>query len=93
LEKIRPMAVVIACGHDRDFASRFFVPYVGIGEDPAIGSARAALVPSWTKKLGRSEFTALQARARTGALHCRQEGNRAELGGRCLMLIVGQFQL
>lgn len=93
LEKIRPMAVVIACGHDRDMASHFFVPDVGIGEDPAIGSSQTASVPCWTKKLGRSEFAALHESARTGALHCRQEDNRAELGGRCPMLIVGQIQL
>ncbi|HEX8839309.1 MAG TPA: PhzF family phenazine biosynthesis protein [Sphingomicrobium sp.] len=93
LKKIRRMAVVTARGREEDIASRVFVPYLGIDEDPVTGSAHAALVPYWTKKLGRSEFTALQASARTGLLNCRQEGDRAVLGGQCHTVIVGQFQL
>jgi predicted PhzF superfamily epimerase YddE/YHI9 len=93
LKKIRRMPVVTARGREHDVASRVFVPYLGIDEDPVTGSAHAALVPYWTKRLGRSEFTALQASARTGVLHCRQEGDRAVLGGRCHTVIVGQFQL
>jgi predicted PhzF superfamily epimerase YddE/YHI9 len=69
------------------------VPYLGIDEDPVTGSAHAALTPYWAKHLGRNEFTALQASARGGVLHCRLEGDRAVLGGRCRTVIVGQFQL
>ena len=93
LGKIRRMAVVTAPGHKQDVASRVFVPYLGIDEDPVTGSAHAALTPYWTKRLGRSEFTALQASARTGILHCRQEADRAVLAGHCRTVIVGQFQL
>jgi PhzF family phenazine biosynthesis protein len=93
LKKIRRMPVVTARGREQDIVSRVFVPYLGIDEDPVTGSAHAALVPYWTKKLGRTEFTALQASARTGVLHCRLEGDRAVLGGRCQTVIVGQFQL
>lgn len=93
LAKIRRMAVITARGREQDVVSRVFVPYLGIDEDPVTGSAHAALVPYWTKKLGRHEFTALQASARSGILHCRQEGDRAVLGGHCHTLIVGQFQL
>jgi PhzF family phenazine biosynthesis protein len=93
LKHIRRMAVVTAPGEHHDIASRVFVPYVGIDEDPVTGSAHAALVPRWAKRLGRNEFTALQASERTGVLHCRQEGDRAVLGGHCHTVIVGQFQL
>ena len=93
LKQIPRMAVVTACGREQDVASRVFVPYLGIDEDPVTGSAHAALVPYWTKRLGRREFTALQASARSGIVHCRQEGKRAILGGHCHTLIVGQFQL
>jgi len=93
LKKIRRMPVVTARGREQDVASRVFVPYLGIDEDPVTGSAHAALVPYWTGKLGRNDFTALQASARTGVLHCRQEGDRAVLGGHCQTIIVGQFQL
>ena len=93
LSKIHRMAVVTARGDEQDVASRVFVPYLGIDEDPVTGSAHAALVPYWAKRLGRTEFTALQASARTGVLHCRREGDRAVLGGHCRTVIVGQFQL
>ncbi|HWJ37886.1 MAG TPA: PhzF family phenazine biosynthesis protein [Sphingomicrobium sp.] len=93
LGNIRRMPVVTARGDHQDIASRVFVPYLGIDEDPVTGSAHAALVPYWTERLGRSDFTALQASARSGVLHCRAEGDRAILGGHCHTVIVGQFQL
>jgi PhzF family phenazine biosynthesis protein len=93
LRQIHRMAVVTARGTREDIVSRVFVPYLGIDEDPVTGSAHAALVPYWTQRLGRSEFTALQASARSGVLHCRKEGGRAVLGGHCHTVIVGQFQL
>ena len=93
LKRIHRMAVVTARGERHDVASRVFVPYLGIDEDPVTGSAHAALVPYWAKRLGRTEFTALQASARSGVLHCRLEGDRAVLGGHCHTVIVGQFQL
>ncbi len=93
LKSIHPMAVITAPGDKQDIVSRVFVPCVGIDEDPVTGSAYAALVPYWAKRLGRTHFTALQASARTGLLHCRLEGDRVILGGQCRTVIVGQFQL
>jgi PhzF family phenazine biosynthesis protein len=93
LKPIHRMAVVTARGERHDVVSRVFVPYLGIDEDPVTGSAHAALVPYWTERLGRGAFTASQASARSGVLHCRQEGDRAVLGGHCRTVIVGQFQL
>ena len=93
LKAIHRMPVVTARGQRHDIVSRVFVPYLGIDEDPVTGSAHAALIPYWTKRLGRNEFAALQASERTGVLHCRLEGGRAVLGGHCQTVIVGQFQL
>jgi PhzF family phenazine biosynthesis protein len=93
LAQIPRMAVVTARGQSEDIASRVFVPYLGIDEDPVTGSAHAALVPYWAERLGRAEFTALQASERGGVLHCRVERDRVVLGGRCHTVIVGQFQL
>ena len=93
LRKIHRMAVVTTWGAEQDIASRVFVPYVGIDEDPVTGSAHAALVPYWAERLGRQEFTALQASKRTGLLRCRLDDDRVILGGRCQTVIVGQFQL
>ncbi|HET8750533.1 MAG TPA: PhzF family phenazine biosynthesis protein, partial [Sphingomicrobium sp.] len=93
LAKVPRMAVVTAPGSREDIASRVFVPYLGIDEDPVTGSAHAALVPYWAEKLGRTEFTALQASKRTGLLHCRLDRDRVLLGGHCQTVIAGQFQL
>jgi len=93
LKKKHRMAVVTARGNEQDVAGRVFVPYLGIDEDPVTGSAHAALAPYWADRLGRNEFTALQASERTGVLHCRLEGDRVLLGGECHTVIVGQFQL
>jgi PhzF family phenazine biosynthesis protein len=93
LRTIRRMAIVTARGNEQDIASRVFVPYAGIDEDPVTGSAHAALVPWWAERLGRQSFTALQASNRTGILHCRLEGDRVALGGQCFTVIAGTFQL
>jgi len=93
LSSVHRMAVVTAPGDSETIASRVFVPYCGIDEDPVTGSAHAALTPYWARRLGRTEFTALQASKRTGVLHCRMEGERVILGGRCFTVIVGTFQL
>jgi len=93
LSKVLRMAVVTARGRTEDIVSRVFVPYLGIDEDPVTGSAHAALVPYWAERLGRTDFTALQASARTGVLQCRLDGDRVVLGGHCHTVIVGQFQL
>jgi PhzF family phenazine biosynthesis protein len=93
LKSIRRMAIVTARGDEQDIASRVFVPYAGIDEDPVTGSAHGALVPFWAERLGRERFTALQASKRTGILHCSLKGDRVLLGGRCFTVIVGTFQL
>ena len=92
LRSIPRMAVVTAPGNEQDIASRVFVPYLGIDEDPVTGSAHAALTPYWAERLGRNEFTALQASSRTGIINCKLQGDRVVLGGRCHTVIVGQFQ-
>ncbi len=87
------MAVVTARGDHQDIVSRVFVPYLGVDEDPVTGSAHAALTPYWAGRLGRNEFTALQASARTGLVHCHLDGDRVMLRGQCHTVIAGQFQL
>jgi PhzF family phenazine biosynthesis protein len=93
LGNIHRMAIVTAPGEEQDIASRVFVPYAGIDEDPVTGSAHAALVPYWAERLGRQRFTALQASERTGLLDCEQRGGRVILGGHAVTVIEGYFQL
>jgi predicted PhzF superfamily epimerase YddE/YHI9 len=85
------MAIVTAPGDEQDIASRVFVPYAGIGEDPVTGSSHGALVPYWAERLGRENFTALQASQRTGLLHCRLAGDRVLLGGRAVTTLRGEL--
>ena len=93
LRNIHRMAVVTARGSREDIVDRVFVPYLGIDEDPVTGSAHAALVPYWAKRLGRHQFTAFQASARGGLVQCREAGDRVILGGKCVTVIEGHFQL
>ena len=93
LAQVHRMAVVTARGDKEDVASRVFVPYLGIDEDPVTGSAHAALAVYWAERLDRNDFTALQASRRSGVLHCRLQEDRVILGGQCRTTIVGQFQL
>ena len=93
LRDIRRMAIVTAPGAEHAVASRVFVSYCGIDEDPVTGSAHAALVPFWAKRLGRDHFSAIQASERGGLLECRLAGDRVILGGRCFTVIEGCFQL
>jgi PhzF family phenazine biosynthesis protein len=87
------LVMVTAPGIEQDVVSRVFAAYHGIDEDPVTGSAHAALVPFWAKRLGRREFTAFQASKRGGLLHCRDAGERVILGGHCVTVIEGHFQL
>jgi len=93
LRQIDRLVIVTAPGDQHDIASRVFAAFHGIDEDPVTGAAHAALVPLWANRLGRDRFTALQASKRTGVLHCRLAGDRVILGGRCVTVIEGHFQL
>lgn len=87
------LVIVTAPGNEYEIASRVFAVPVGIDEDPVTGAAHAALVPFWAERLGRNEFIAIQASARTGILHCQLEGDRVVLGGHCVTVIAGTFQI
>jgi PhzF family phenazine biosynthesis protein len=93
LKRFDRLVMVTAPGTSADIVSRVFASYHGIDEDPVTGAAHAALVPFWANRLGRSEFTAFQASARGGFLSCRDSGERVILGGQCVTVIEGHFQL
>jgi len=93
LRKLPYLVSVTAPGDNQDVASRVFAAYHGIDEDPVTGSAHCALVPFWAEHLGRTHFTALQASKRTGILHCQALGDRVILGGQCVTVIEGHFQV
>ncbi len=93
LAKLHYLVIVTAPGDTHSVVSRVFCPFIGIDEDPVTGAAHAALTPFWSDRLGRNRFTAFQASRRSGLVHCRQEENQVVLGGRCVTVISGRFQL
>ncbi|KAL8054991.1 hypothetical protein ABFS82_04G026400 [Erythranthe guttata] len=78
-------------GSGFDFYSRFFCPKLGIYEDPVCGSAHCALAPYWSKKLGKCDFIAYQASARSGILylHLDNENKRVLLRGKAVAVMEG----
>lgn len=85
--------IATAPGGETDVVSRVFAPGAAIDEDPVTGSAHCLLTPYWTKRLGRDGFSAYQASRRGGHVACRLAGDRAVLGGRCVTVIEGGFQI
>lgn len=93
LRTIDRLVIVTAPGKATAVTSRVFAAYHGIDEDPVTGAAHAALVPFWAEKLGRTRFTALQASKRGGHIDCELKQDRVILGGHCVTVIEGHFQL
>lgn len=84
--------ICTAPGEGTDIVSRVFVPGAGVDEDSVTGSAHAALAPFWAERLGRTDFSALQASRRSGRLDCRLDGATVWLGGKCVTLVEGTFR-
>ena len=93
LRKIDRLVMVTSPGRSTAIVSRVFAAYHGIDEDPVTGSAHAALVPFWAARLGRDKFSALQASKRSGHIECELKSDRVILGGHCVTVIEGHFQL
>lgn len=86
-------AIITARGNEADFVSRFFVPHVGVDEDPVTGYAHTILIPYWAEKLGRSKLRALQVSRRGGELFCEDRGDRVKIAGRAVLYLQGQIEI
>jgi len=87
LKKVNTRGVIVTSRSDDpsfDFVSRFFVPGIGIDEDPVTGSSHCCLGPYWGKKLGKQSMNAYQASKRGGALTVSLAGDRVYLGGKAV---------
>jgi hypothetical protein len=51
------------------------------------------LAPFWAKRLGKTEFRALQASRRGGEMVCRVVGDRVELEGGCVFYLEGEVEI
>lgn len=76
-------------GGDADFVSRYFVPGLGIPEDPVTGSAHCALAPHWAARLGRDRLRGHQLSARGGVVDVALAGDRVGLGGQAVTVFTG----
>lgn len=85
--------VVTAPGDTEDFVSRYFVPKVGVPEDPVTGSTHCTLAPYWAERLGKSELHARQLSRRGGELHLRQSGSRVEITGSAVLYLQGRITI
>jgi PhzF family phenazine biosynthesis protein len=87
--------IITAPGGDTgfDFVSRFFGPVEGVAEDPVTGSAHAALVPFWAKRLGKAKLTARQMSPRGGTLICEEQGERVLLKGKVAPYLEGVIRV
>lgn len=90
-----PLRGVIATapGETLDFVSRFFVPALGIPEDPVTGSAHTLLFPYWGVQLNKTEMTARQISARGGYLKGRINGERVLISGQAQLFMEGHLHL
>lgn len=85
--------IITAPGTDCDFVSRYFVPGVGIDEDPVTGSIHSVLTPYWAERLGRTILKARQLSARGGELHCELKGDRVDIAGQAAFYMQGEVFL
>ncbi len=83
--------IVTARSVKYDFVSRFFAPAVGVNEDPVTGSAHTILIPYWAEILGKNELIVRQVSARGGILHCKNRGERVEIGGKAVTYLTGEI--
>ena len=84
---------ITAAGSDVDYVSRFFIPQLGINEDPVTGSAHCQLVPFWAARLSKSTLRARQLSARGGELTGTLAGDRVVLAGQCCLFSEGRIFL
>lgn len=85
--------IVTAEGGGADFVSRFFGPRIGLGEDPATGSAHCGLAPFWSERLGKTELRALQVSPRGAELLCGVGERTVAIGGRVELFLTGELNL
>ncbi|EHQ57557.1 phenazine biosynthesis protein PhzF family [gamma proteobacterium HIMB55] len=84
---------ITAASSDVDYVSRFFIPQLGINEDPVTGSAHCQLVPLWAARFSKTTLRARQLSARGGELSGTLDGDRVVLAGQCCLFSEGRILL
>lgn len=76
-----------------DFVSRYFVPAMGIPEDPVTGSSHCSLAPYWQAKLDKDKMLAYQSSARGGKLYVECTPERIYISGQAVTVMRGDLLL
>jgi predicted PhzF superfamily epimerase YddE/YHI9 len=74
-----------------DFVSRFFAPANGVPEDSVSGVAHLALVPYWSRRLGKPRLLGRQLSQRGGVVIGIDRGQRVTLMGRAVVVMSGSL--
>ena len=94
LAKVGSRGIIATAPGDKvDFVSRFFAPGIGVNENPVTGSAPASLVPYWTQRLKKKEFTAHQLSARGGVVQYALKDGRVQIAGRAITYLRGTIEI
>ena len=95
IAKLPYQGVIVTSAGDSayDFVSRYFVPAMGIPEDPVTGSSHCSLGPYWQAKLGKDKMLAYQASARGGVLHVECTPERIYISGQAVTVLRGDLLL
>jgi PhzF family phenazine biosynthesis protein len=87
-------AIVTAAGdNDIDYVCRFFLPSMGIDEDPVTGSIQCSLAPYWAERSGEQTFQVQQMSRRGGRMRCRTAGDRVRIAGQARLYLQGAIEL
>jgi predicted PhzF superfamily epimerase YddE/YHI9 len=74
-----------------DFVSRFFAPANGVPEDAVSGVAHLALVPYWSRRLGKTRLVGRQLSRRGGIVIGLDRGSRVILMGKAVVVLSGSL--
>ncbi len=89
-------AIVTAGGatdRDVDYVCRFFLPSLGIDEDPATGSVQCTLAPFWAERTGKQTLGVEQLSPRGGRMRCKIAGDRVKIAGKARLYLQGTIHV
>ncbi|OSQ38917.1 PhzF family phenazine biosynthesis protein [Thalassospira mesophila] len=78
---------------DCDMVSRYFLPALGINEDPVTGYMHCVVAPYWAAQTGKTNVIGYQASARGGFIDCTIDGDRVHLKGHAVLYLKGEIFL
>ncbi|MFH1804548.1 MAG: PhzF family phenazine biosynthesis protein [Pseudomonadota bacterium] len=96
LGKLAERGVIVTAPSDwveYDMVSRYFLPALGINEDPVTGYMHCVVAPYWAHRLGKESVTGYQASQRGGVIECRIAGERVHLKGGAVLYLKGEIYI